>query len=260
MSIKTSIPDKLPLTHLKWPVLIPLLGEANRVLGRFEEVLKNTPNPRVVLLPLTRQEARDTYKAQSRATPQEIQRCLKAMGLTRNKKVRALSPAFLKQVHALMTERESGHIRKRQNWIGPTGCRMEEAFCYPPAPRYVSGYLKHLEKYAETADGDPVIQTAIAFAQFLVVHPFMDGNGRVARLLVPLLLYKRGVTSEPLFYMSAYFQKHRKEYFDRLLALSKDHDWEGWISFFLKGVIAQGELLCKKAEKLKFSPRTSKSR
>ncbi len=260
MNIKTSIPDKLPLTHLRWPSLIPLLGAANRVLGRFDEVLKNTPNQRVVLQPLTLQEAKDTYKAQARATPPEIQRCLKALKLTRQKKEHPFSPSFLKQAHALMTDRESGHIRKRQNWIGATGCRMEEAFCYPPAPRYVSTYLKRLEKYAETADDDPVIQTAIAIAQFLVIHPFMDGNGRVARLLVPLLLYKKGVTSEPLFYMSAYFQKHRKEYFDRLLSLSKNHDWEGWISFFLKGVIAQGELLCKKAGKLRSSPRTRKSR
>lgn len=145
-----------------------------------------------------------------------------------------------------MTTRESGCVRTHQNWIGPTGCRMEEAFCYPPAHRYVLPYLKKLERYAESKDGDPLVQTAIAFAQFLVIHPFMDGNGRVARLLIPLLLYKKGLTSKPLFYMSAYFQKHRKEYFDRLLALSKEHDWEGWVVFFLKGVIDQGKLLCKK--------------
>ena len=247
MRIKTSVPDALPLKHLKWAALAPLAGEANRALGRFEEILRTAP--REALRPLTLQEAKDTFKAQERPTPQEIQKCLKALRLISHKKGHALSPTFLMQAHALLTDKEPGSIRTRQNWVGPTGCRMEEAFCYPPAPRYVLPYLKKLEKYAESTDGDPLIQTAIIFAQFLVVHPFMDGNGRAARLLVPFLLYKKGVTSAPLFYMSGYFQKYRKEYFDRLLALSKEHDWEGWITFFLKGVIEQGELLCRKVKK-----------
>ncbi len=243
MHFKTSVPDALPLKHIKWAALIPLAGEANRVLGRFEEILQTTP--RAALLFLSLKEAKDTFKAQTPPKPQEIRKCLKALRLIRQKKGHTLSPAFIKQVHALLTNKEPGCIRNRQNWVGPTGCRMEEAFCYPPAPRYVLPYLKKLEKYAESQDGDPLIQTGIIFAQFLMIHPFMDGNGRVARLLIPFLLYKKGVTSAPLFYMSGYFQKYRKEYFDRLLALSKEHDWEGWITFFLKGVVEQGKLLCK---------------
>ena len=105
--------------------------------------------------------------------------------------------------------------------------------------------MRKLNAYVNKKEKDPLVQLAIYFAQLLIIHPFMDGNGRLARSLVPIFLYKKGLISTPRFYLSAYFKRHRLEYFKRLYMISKKKDWEGWIRFFLQGIIEEGELMIR---------------
>jgi len=141
---------------------------------------------------------------------------------------------------------EIGKIRRRQNWIGPEKHPIDEAYFYPPDSAYLKKGLENLQEYFEREDEDPLVQLAIYFAQFLILHPFMDGNGRVARLVIPLFLYQKKVISKPLFFMSHYFRKHRLVYFHNLYLISTKNRWERWISFFLKGVVEETRRIVKK--------------
>ncbi|MGE5195928.1 MAG: Fic family protein, partial [Anaerolineae bacterium] len=109
-------------------------------------------------------------------------------------------------------------------------------------------YLDNLKKYLHYKEKDPLVQLAIFFAQLLIIHPFMDGNGRVARALIPFFLYKKNIVSTPLFYLSAYFKRYRLQYFEKLFSISSKNEWEEWIRFFLKGVIHEGEESIQKAK------------
>ncbi|MBS0652573.1 MAG: Fic family protein [Verrucomicrobia bacterium] len=130
--------------------------------------------------------------------------------------------------------------RRLQNWIGPEGGPAEKAYFFPPAPATVSSYMSNLIKYWNTEEKEPLVQLAIIFAQLLIIHPFMDGNGRIARLLVPLFLCRKEEISEPLFFLSRYFKRHRLAYFQNLFSITSENRWDLWIRFFLKGVHEQG--------------------
>jgi Fic family protein len=130
-----------------------------------------------------------------------------------------------------------GELRRSQNWIGPGGSSLANATFVPPPPDEVPRALGDLETFLHTRDDLPLlVKIGLAHAQFETIHPFLDGNGRVGRLLITFLLCERGVLDKPVLYLSHYFKAHRQEYYDRLQAVRDSGDWEGWLEFFLQGV------------------------
>ncbi len=135
-----------------------------------------------------------------------------------------------------------GRFRRRQNWIGPGGCSLNEAIFVPPPACEMNQALADLEKFLHDRKNLPgLIQCALIHCQFETIHPFLDGNGRIGRLLIALFLCEREHLTYPVLYLSAFFEKHRNEYYDRLFAVSERGEWEGWIKFFLRAVSVQAQ-------------------
>lgn len=153
-----------------------------------------------------------------------------------------LSGRLIRRVHEeLMTgtrgqERTPGEFRRSQNWIGPAGCTLETAAFVPPSPDDLGTAIRDLEIYLNDSNDPPLVLAGLAHAQFETIHPFLDGNGRIGRLLITLLLAQRGALARPLLYLSLFFKQNRLEYYDRLNAVRTHGDWEGWLKFFLTGV------------------------
>lgn len=130
-----------------------------------------------------------------------------------------------------------GELRRSQNWIGPSGCTLNEASFVPPPPEEMLDALGALETFIHRDDALPVLlRIGLAHSQFETIHPFLDGNGRMGRLLITFLLCERGVLTKPVLYLSYFFKRHRAEYYDRLQAVRDEGDFEGWLDFFLRGV------------------------
>ncbi len=132
--------------------------------------------------------------------------------------------------------KQPGELRRSQNWIG--GTRPGNAAFVPPPPQHVADLLTDLERFIHASDADlpPLVRVALIHAQFETIHPFLDGNGRIGRLLIAALMEHWGLLREPLMYLSGYLKQHQAEYYRRLSAIRSDGDWEGWVSFFLEGV------------------------
>lgn len=134
-------------------------------------------------------------------------------------------------------ERSPGEFRTSQNWIGPAGCTLQTASFVPPPPHEVQGLLGDLEQFIHAPDPMPaLLKVGLVHAQFETIHPFLDGNGRVGRLLITFLLCEQGVLSRPLLYLSYFFKQHRADYYRLLQAVRDEGDWESWLKFFLRGV------------------------
>lgn len=130
-----------------------------------------------------------------------------------------------------------GELRRRQNWIGPGGCGLAEASFVPPPPEELPQALGELELFLHQQDDLPaLLKIGLAHAQFETIHPFLDGNGRIWRLLITFLLTENGILHKPVLYLSHYFKRHRQAYYDHLQAVRDQGDWEGWLAFFLRGV------------------------
>ncbi len=134
-----------------------------------------------------------------------------------------------------------GKYRRIANWIGPPGCGIEEARFVPPGAEMLVDAMTAWEHYMHQDAPDRLVQLAILHAEFEALHPFLDGNGRLGRMLVPLFLWQNSLIQAPMFYISAYFEAHRDAYYGGLLAVSRDDDWTGWCQFFLRAVQAQAE-------------------
>jgi Fic family protein len=154
-----------------------------------------------------------------------------------------ISARLFREIHAKLMQSvrgsrlTPGEFRTSQNWIGPAGCTLAEAAFVPPPPAEVPQALGHLEQFLHRDSGLPLlVKVGLAHAQFETIHPFLDGNGRVGRLLITFLLTERGVLHKPVLYLSHYFKQHRAEYYERLQAVRDGGDWEGWLGFFLRGV------------------------
>jgi Fic family protein len=157
-----------------------------------------------------------------------------------------LSLRLLREIHGKLLEgvrgerHAPGEFRRSQNWIGPVGSTPSNAPFVPPPPAEMIECLDAFEKWLhEESNFPPLIRIALVHYQFEAIHPFLDGNGRIGRLLIIFLMCLWGLLSEPLLYLSAYFDARRDEYLARLLAVSQHGDWEGWIGFFLEGVLVQ---------------------
>jgi Fic family protein len=261
------VPQPLPLRDLDYRRLIRKVGPANAALARYDGLLQSVINPAVMLSPLTNREAVLSSKIEgTQATVdevleyeagiefggekvkdiQEIGNYRKALVLASEALAdRPITLSLLRQMHAVLMDsvrgsnKTPGTFRIEQNWIGPAGCTIEQASFVPPSPLQLLDHLEAWEKYLLTDDFDPLVQVAIVHAQFELIHPFKDGNGRIGRLLIPLFLYQKRALASPMFYLSEYLESHREVYYARLRGISQDGDWNGWIEFFLEAVVAQ---------------------
>ncbi|HMD97012.1 MAG TPA: Fic family protein [Terriglobia bacterium] len=249
------------------PELTRLLSEADRSLGRLDGLATILPDPNLFVAMYVRQEAvlssqiegtqstlEDVLQfeidAKGRAFPKDVQEVVnyvRAMnyGLARRQDL-PLSLRLIREIHAELlkgvrgvhrTPGTPGEFRRSQNWIGPANCTLETAIFVPPPVHEMHQALDNLEKFLhDTASLPVLIHCGLAHAQFETIHPFLDGNGRVGRLLIAFLLCQRGVLQRPLLYLSHYLKARRAEYYDRLMAVRNAGDWEGWLKFFVRGV------------------------
>ena len=146
---------------------------------------------------------------------------------------------LLREVHGVLlksgrgSDKSPGEFRRTQNWVGPKGCTLEGATYVPPPPAVMERAMSELETFLHGTSLPVLVGAGLAYAQFETIHPFLDGNGRIGRLLVSLLLHARGELQRPVLYVSSYLGRHRVEYFGRLMAVREDGDWEGWLKLLL---------------------------
>lgn len=266
--MKPYIPQELPIKNLNYKNIIGLVGKANAELARYDGLLQAIVNPEILLSPLTTNEAVLSSKIEgTQATLDEVLKYEAGMDLVEDRKKldiqeivnyrstlilaekelknRPLSLFLIRQMHKeLMTSvrgenKQPGEFRTAQNWIGLPGTPIEQAFFIPPEPALLPNYLSLFEKYIRIDDADILIQSSIIHAQFELLHPFLDGNGRIGRLLIPLFLYYKNVLSRPMFYLSSYLENNRDEYYKRLREISSKNDWNDWVKFYLNAVAEQ---------------------
>lgn len=261
------VPQSLPLTDLDFGRLIRKVGPANASLARYDGLLQGVINPSVMLSPLTNREAVLSSKIEgTQATVDEVLEYEAGIDFDRAKtddiqeivnyrKALALAKAALtdqpitlwlvRQMHLVLmdsvrgADKAPGTFRVDQNWIGAPGCTIEKATFVPPSPLQLLDHLQAWETYLSSTEFDPLVQTAIMHAQFELIHPFKDGNGRIGRLLIPLFLFQKRVLASPMFYLSEYMEENRDLYYERLRGISRDGDWSAWIEFFLDAVVDQ---------------------
>ncbi len=244
--------------------LIDLMSKASHALGRLDGMAENLPNPDLFVAMYVRKEA--VLSSQIEGTQASLLNVLEYELASRKSLISGdvgdivnyiaamnlglelisnepISIEMMKSIHKRLLENvrgsewSPGEIRDRQNWIGPPDSNIHEAVFIPPAPDDMLECLRDLEKYIISDIKMPaLIHSAIVHAQFETIHPFLDGNGRIGRLLITLLLCKKEKLSRPLLYLSYFLKKHRAEYYDRLMAVRDEGDWEGWLRFFLTGV------------------------
>lgn len=247
------------------PELLRDLSIADRALGRLDGSVLTLPNPDLFVFMYVRKEAvlssqiegtqsslQDLLAAEAElldpTTPRDVDEVLnyvRAMnhGLARLSTL-PTSVRLIREIHAELMRgtrggrAQPGELRTSQNWIGPQGSTIASASFVPPPPHEVPRALGDLESFLhQDTDIPPLLRVALAHAQFETIHPFLDGNGRVGRLLITFLLTEANVLHKPVLYLSHYFRKHRQRYYDQLQAVREQGAWEGWVAFFLRGVI-----------------------
>jgi len=275
------LPDPLP-PRLEWSLrLIALLDEARGALGELAGLLRQLPNPYLFIRPFIQKEAvlssriegtqaglLDVYALEAqvplfpspklREDAQEVLNYIRALERGRELLQEIpLSLRLLKEVHAVLLRgvrgggRAPGEFRRAQNWIGPPGSSLEEARYVPPPPGPMLEALDALERFWHSDHGlPPLVEIALVHYQFEAIHPFLDGNGRMGRLLITLMLLERGLLPEPALYLSAYFERHRTLYYDLLLGVSQRGAWEDWLAFFLEGVRTEAKDVAERARRL----------
>jgi len=263
------IPHPLP-PHIRYDTpLIHLLSEADRLLGELSGTGRLLANPYLLIDPYVRREAVSSSRIEGTQASlndlfffevsekesirapdvREVRNYVRAMeyGIERLRDF-PISVRLIGEIHGILMKgvrgdhAVPGEIRRSQNWIGPPGCSLQDATYVPPPAEEMKSALSDWEKYLHAdTDTPPLIQCALMHYQFEAIHPFLDGNGRIGRLLITFFLWERGLLTQPLLYISAFFDRFRDEYYARLLAVSKNGDWRSWIEFFLRGVINQSK-------------------
>ena len=242
-----------------------LLSQADRALGRLDGSIQTLPHPDLFVYMYVRKEAvlssqiegtqsslQDVLAAEAKILApdrpkdvDEVVNYVRAMnhGLKRLAEL-PVSVRLIREIHTELLQgvRGShltpGELRTSQNWIGPGGCTLNEASFVPPPPHEVPQKLAELEKFLHTNTGLPLlIEIGLAHAQFETIHPFLDGNGRIGRLLITFLLCERQVLLKPVLYLSYFFKRYRQQYYEQLQSVRDAGTWEQWLTFFLKGVV-----------------------
>ncbi len=263
------VPSNLP-PHLEWTTeLVQALSEADRAIGQLHGIGLNLPNPNLLIAPFMRREAemsskiegtqaevRDIYLFEMQESDaaaeapdvREVSNYVKALdyGLRRSVEL-PVCLRMIRELHGILLEGvrgerdRPGEFRRSQNWIGSHGCSIGEARYVPPPVAEMQTCLNALEGFINPGGNSvPVLAwLAMVHYQFEAIHPFRDGNGRIGRLLIILLLCSRKILDKPLLYLSAYFERHREEYYEKLLRVSTYGEWTSWILFFLRGIVEQ---------------------
>jgi Fic family protein len=263
---------KFPPAFLSWESLIPMIGPASAAIARYDGVLSAMQNATVLLGPLTTQEAVLSSRIEgTQATMGEVLR-FEAEGdeddigperrgdigeiLNYRIAVRQaasqldalpLGERIIKQAHRSLMDGVRGHgknpgeYRQIPNWIGPPNCSIEEAKFIPISADKLDNGMSQWERHIHTKPQDKLVHLAVLHAELEALHPFLDGNGRIGRMFVPLYMWNMGLLSEPMFYVSAFLEKNRDEYYERLLSVSRDNNWTDWCVFFLKAIQSQAE-------------------
>jgi len=275
----TFIPNPLP-PQLAWSgALVTLHSEAERELARLALAGRDFPHPHILMRPFIRNEAvissriegtqatlDDLYSYEAEqmsfleptSDAREVYNYVRALdhGLERVDTL-PISLRLIRELHAKLMDGIRGEVmtpgefRRSQNWIGPAGCTLETATYVPPLVEEMQVALDILEKFIHAPSDLPALtRIGLIHYQFEAIHPFLDGNGRVGRLLISLLLCQWELLPSPLLYLSAFFERNRSEYYERLLAISRSGDWEGWLRYYLTGVRDQSREATMRVQKL----------
>jgi Fic family protein len=266
----TFVPSPLPPT-LEWPVsLVGALSSADRALSRLSTLAGTFPFPHVLMQPFVRREAVQssriegtraslvelyTYESgqlsflEPASDASEVYNYVRALdyGLDRRKDL-PVSLRLIREMHSRLMEKARGsnltpgEFRRSQNWIGPAGSTLVTAPYVPPPVDEMNQALADLETFIHSPSPIPhLVRIGLIHYQFEAIHPFLDGNGRMGRLLIMLLMCEWGILSQPILNLSSYIEQHRQVYYDRLLAVSQRGDWESWLEFFLSGIQVQAQ-------------------
>ena len=262
------LPVDLP-PFLSWsPSLFSILAEEERNLGKLASLGTSPATLNLLVQPFIRREAvgstriegtraslSDLYIYETQqlsfleqnSDANEVHNYVQALeyGLELLKTL-PISLRLIHELHSRLMDNvrgehlAPGEFRRSQNWIGPAGCTLQNAPYVPPPVQDMLTALNQLETFVHTPSELPgLVRVALIHYQFEAIHPFLDSNGRIGRLLIILLLYDWGLLQQPLLFLSAYFEANRQEYYDRLLAVSQQGKWEDWLRFFLSGVSVQ---------------------
>lgn len=270
-------PFNLPVLPVKidYEPLIDYIIKAHRALAGLDALLGALPNPNLLGRTMQTKEAVESSKIEGtqatinevlayEATPDKKEDSVKKQDIgevinyrqaldlgVKSLATLPLSENLIKKLHATLLKsgrganKAPGEFRKIQVYIGRTGASIEEATYIPPTANELIPLFSNFEKYLNSdEEKDKLVQIAIAHYQFEALHPFLDGNGRVGRLIISLFLYEKKLLSHPFLYLSEFFEEHRQEYYELLRGVSEKQDWENWIKFFLHGL----EVQAKKAE------------
>ena len=277
--VRAFVPVALPpKPNLDMAAMQRLIGQAHLALGRLDSLSTLLPDHRILLYSYIRKEAElssqiegtqsslsDLLMFEIEETPgapiddvAEVSRYVAAFehGLKRLRGGFPLSNRLIREIHFNLMEhgrgsdKSPGEFRRSQNWIG--GTRPGNARFVPPPPSAVLDCMSDLERFlhAEYPDIPALVQAGLAHIQFETIHPFLDGNGRVGRLLIVFMLCNAGVLREPMLYLSLYFKERRQDYYSLLNSVRQNGDWEAWIEFFLEGVRETAEGAYETAQRL----------
>jgi Fic family protein len=274
---KAFIPAALP-PKIEWDnALVYSLSRADFLLGKLAREGSMLPNPHLLLRPFITREAVLSSRIEGTQTTlgqmlaadsgaivkqnpddlQEVQNYIKALdyGIKRLQEL-PLSLRLIKEIHEVLMQgargshATPGEFRHTQNWIGLPGCTVHTAKFVPVPPEYLLDVLSELERFLHDRQFPPLIHIALCHYQFEAIHPFLDGNGRVGRLLIALLLIEQQMLPSPLLYLSAFFEGTRDEYYRQLYNVSRDGAWRDWLIYFLNGVAVQSEDVLSRAERI----------
>jgi len=266
-----------PIIPLSWP-LVNRITHADRALSELVGIARNLPNPHLLIQPFLRREALLSSQIEGTQTSlselfffeasgsgtsptpdvEEVVNYVMALeyGL-KSLDDREVTLSLLREIHYRLLQgvrgasKSPGQFRREQNWIAAPGRPLHEARYVPPPPLQMRDALDAFEAFLHAGSDLPaLVRMALIHYQFEAIHPFDDGNGRIGRLLIPLLLCKEGLLPRPLLYLSAYFEKHRQKDMDGLLAVSQQGAWEAWIYFFLQGVIEESRDAVRRSDQL----------
>jgi Fic family protein len=262
------VPEPLP-PPIEWSAgLAAALSAADRAVGRLAGEGKRLANPHLFIRPFVRREAVLSSRIEgtqatlgellaaeagaaverSPADLREVANYVVALehGVERLPRL-PLSLRLVRELHEKLMRGVRGDVatpgefRRSQNWVGPAGCSLADASFVPPPPDRLMECLGAWERFLHDDSLPPLVHAALAHSQFEAIHPFLDGNGRVGRLLITLLLIAKGVLPSPLLYLSAYFEATREEYYARLLGVTERGEWKEWLGYFLRGTAHQAE-------------------
>ncbi len=269
MTKKPFNPPELP-PKINYEPLIDYIIKAHRAIAGLDSLLSALPNPNLLGRTMQTKEAVESSKIEgTQATINEVlayeaepgkkedttkkqdinevinYRQALDLGI-KNLKTLPLSENLIKKLHATLLKsgrgynKAPGEFRKIQVYIGKPGASITEASYIPPSVNNIIPLFSNLEKYLNSdGEKDKLVQIAVAHYQFEAIHPFLDGNGRVGRLVISLFLYEKKLLSHPFLYLSEFFEEHRQDYYELLRGVSEKQDWENWIKFFLNAITAQ---------------------